>query len=78
MSSFHVHVTEVSAPGAERPWLTIRRVLSAESAPCLSPVLIRLAERHRQIACGRRLPLDKQCRACLPVITVTEVRRTTA
>ncbi|WP_248965988.1 hypothetical protein [Sphaerisporangium perillae] len=77
MTTHHVHVTEVSAPGAERPWLTIRSVLSADSAPCLAPVLVRTAGHRRRIACGRRLPLDKQCRNCAPVIVVNQVRKVT-
>jgi len=78
VSLYRVHLTEISAPGAVQPWLIVRRVLSVESAPCLAPVLVHLAGRSCRLACGRRLPLDKQCRACLPVVIVTEVRRITA
>ncbi|GAA4588672.1 hypothetical protein GCM10023194_40940 [Planotetraspora phitsanulokensis] len=78
MSLYRVEVTETRAPGADRPWNVTRRVLSAESAPCLSPVLVRLAGRRRRIACGRRLPMGQQCRNCAPRILITEVRRVTA
>jgi hypothetical protein len=75
MSTYRVHLTEIFAAGADRPWLTNRRILSVESGPCEAPVLIRLGSYRRWIACGRRLPLDTQCRACATVIVVTEVRR---
>ncbi|MCT9929571.1 hypothetical protein N5079_04980 [Planotetraspora sp. A-T 1434] len=77
MSLHRVHVTEVFAPGAEQPWLTIRRVLAFESGPCLAPVLVRLAGRRRRIACGRRLPLHQQCPNCCPRIVITDTRRIT-
>ncbi|MEU0520777.1 hypothetical protein [Streptosporangium sp. NPDC006007] len=78
MSVHHVRVTEIYARAADHPWLTLRHVIAVESAPCLAPVLIRMAGRHARIACGRRLPLDRQCRNCAPRIVVTEVRRITA
>ncbi len=78
MSRYLVQVTETYAPGAERPWSTVRRVLAVESGPCLAPVLVRLGRLRRHIACGRRLPHDRQCRNCCPRIVVTEVRRITA
>ncbi|MGW5265686.1 hypothetical protein ACWEQG_32325 [Microbispora sp. NPDC004025] len=78
MSIYHVQLTETYAPDAERSWSTTRTILAVESGPCLAPVLIRLGGLRRWIACGRRLPLDKQCRNCCPRIVVTEVRRITA
>ncbi|WP_327047103.1 hypothetical protein OG320_04220 [Microbispora sp. NBC_01189] len=78
MSRYQVQVTDTYARGAQRPWSTVRRVLAEESGPCLTPVLLRFGRLRRWIACGRRLPHDRQCRNCCPRIVVTEVRRITA
>jgi hypothetical protein len=77
MATYQVQLTEVSASGAKQPWLTMRRVIWAEFAPCLAPVVVRAAGHSRRIPCGRRLPLDKQCRNCAPVIVINHVRRIT-
>ena len=78
MSRYQVHVTETYAPGAERPWSTTRRVLPVEPGPCHAPELVRLGRLRARIACGRRLPHERQCRNCFPRIVITEVRRITA
>ena len=74
MATYRVQVIDISADGADYPWQTLRRVLSVKSAPCLSPVLIRLGGHVRRIACGRRLPMEQQCRTCTPVVIVVDRR----
>ncbi|WP_055481268.1 hypothetical protein [Sphaerimonospora mesophila] len=78
MSVYHVRLIEAYAPGADHPWSVIRSVVSAESSPCLAPVLVRLGSHRRRVRCGDRLPLHRQCCDCAPRIVVIEVRRITA
>ncbi|MEU7743223.1 hypothetical protein [Nonomuraea sp. NPDC049158] len=76
MSRHRVEVTETYAKGVQdNPWSVDRRVTATESAACLRPVEVKANGQRRLIACGRRLPADRQCDACRVRIHVTEVRR---
>ncbi|WP_188188920.1 hypothetical protein [Nonomuraea sp. SYSU D8015] len=77
MSRYRVQITETSAVGVtENPWSVTRRVVDqADGGPCLRPVEVKANGQRRLIACGRRLPADRQCDACRVRVQVVEVRR---
>ena len=58
------------------PYDTTRTVVgTVPGGPCRQPVTIRCGDTITTIACGRRVPRDRQCPPCR--ITVTELRITT-
>lgn len=75
MARYRTEVDERYDRDALHPWSITRRVLAADTEPCERPVLVQANGHQQQIACGRRLPHEQQCRACRPVVTVTETRR---
>ncbi|GII65647.1 hypothetical protein Skr01_57320 [Sphaerisporangium krabiense] len=78
MATYQVQVTETYRPSATYPHDTTRSVTAVKSGPCLAPVLVHLARRHRRIACGGRLPSERQCPACASVIVITHTEKITA
>jgi hypothetical protein len=69
-------VTETYADGVQdNPWSVVRDVTAADSAPCHRPIEIKANGQRRLIACGRRLPSDRQCNACRVKVEIVEVRR---
>ena len=73
-----VHHKTHTCPAEEKPhpFDTIRTIVGhVDGGPCRQPIAIRCTDRTATIACGRRLPADRQCPACR--VTVTERRITT-
>ncbi|MEV4017672.1 hypothetical protein AB0J35_45005 [Nonomuraea angiospora] len=69
-------MTETYADGAkDNPWSVDRRVTAADGMPCQRPVEVKANGHRRLIACGERLPADRQCPACRTYIEIVEVRR---
>lgn len=77
MSRYRIAVTETYADGVQdHPWSVTRHVTAADSGgPCQRPIEVKAKGQHRLIACGRRLPADRQCDACRPGVEIVEVRR---
>ena len=59
---FHVHVTHLA------PWWTVQQVTHVSRTPCKTPVTVRAGAGFHgvtvMVACGRRLPVARQCPAC--------------
>ena len=58
------------AEPAPHPYDTTRTVVGrVDGGPCRQPVTIRFVDITTTIACGRRVPADRQCPACRVTIT---------
>ncbi|MGP3930466.1 hypothetical protein [Nonomuraea sp. KM88] len=75
MTRYRVHITETYADDADHPWSVTRHITAATGAHCQRPVQVNANGQRRVIACGQRLPADRQCDACRARIDVIEVRR---
>jgi hypothetical protein len=74
-----VHDYTHTCPGDPVPHIVDSRRTVVEyipSGPCLHPVAVRSGARVVDLPCGRVLPVERQCAACRPVVTVRTVTTT--
>ena len=67
------HALTHTCPGnpESHPYNTVRTLVSAiPGPPCLTPVTIRCADTVVTLPCSRRLPHDRQCKNCRPILTI--------